>query len=163
MNDTNNSASNGSDSPTITRTLVPELERMDFVDRLFGLSYVLQLEPIVFRFAEQLAENYDYGYWEFFALSNGGFYMAPRNGPEAPRASAIYSVRTANGFEGQVTADALGIVACLYSFSNLSFGDSSASTGGGGQFAQICAEHYHMLREYMFGHVEVRSILRAID
>jgi hypothetical protein len=81
----------------------------------------------------------------------------------APRSSAIYNVITVNGFEGQMTADALGIVACLYSYSNLSFGDSNASAGGSGLFAQICAEHYHLLREYMFGHVEVRSILRAID
>jgi hypothetical protein len=150
MNDTNSN-----DSQTITRTLVPEPARMAFVDKLFGLSYVLQLEPIVFRFAEQMAENYDYRYWEFFALSNGGFYMAPRS-------ETVFNVSAVNGFEGQMTADALGIVACLYSYSNLSFGDSNASKGEGG-FTQTCAEHYHLLREYMFGHAEVRSILRAID
>ena len=108
--------------PTVSRTLVAEAERMAFVDKLFGLSYVLRLEPIVFRFAEQLAENYDYGYWEFFSLSNGGFYMAPRS-------DTIYKVSADNGFEGQMTGDALGIVVCLYSYSNLSFGDSNASTG----------------------------------
>jgi hypothetical protein len=170
MNDTNTNASDsdatgndsGNDYPTITRTLVAEADRMDFVDKLFGLSYVLQLEPIAFRFAEQLAENYDYGYWEFFSLSKGGFYMAPRS-------DTIYEVSADNGFEGQMTGDALGIVACLYTYSNLSFGDGLTSTGdsnasiGEGGFAQTCAEHYHLLREFMFGHVEVRSILRAID
>ena len=115
MNDTTN-------RNVVTSHLVPEAERMDFVDKLFGLSYVLKLEPIVFQFAEQLAENYDYGYWEFFSLSNGGFYMSPRSG-------TIYNVSCDNGFEGQMTGDALGIVACLYSYSNLSFGDSNASTG----------------------------------
>lgn len=144
MNDTTNT----NDGPIITRTLVAEADRMAFVDKLFGLSYVLQLEPIVFRFAEQLAETYDYGYWEFFSLSNGGFFMAPRS-------ETVFNVSADNGFEGQMTGDALGIVACLYSYSNLSFGD--------GQFAETCAEHYHLLREYIFGHKEVRSILRAID
>ncbi|MBK9440756.1 MAG: antirestriction protein [Comamonadaceae bacterium] len=121
---------------------------MDTVDKLFGIKYVLQLEPTVFQFAEQLAENYDYGYWEFFMLSNGGFYMALR--PDA-----IYNVSCENGFDGQMTADALGIVACLYAYSNLSFGD--------GEFAEACANHYHWLREYAMDHAEMRSILRAID
>jgi hypothetical protein len=155
MNDTTNGNASeasdndsGNDCPTITRTLAAEADRMAFVDKLFGLSYVLQLEPIVFRFAEQLAENYDYGYWEFFSLSNGGFYMAPRS-------ATVFNVSADNGFEGQMTADALGIVACLYSYSNLPFDE--------GAFAETCAEHYHLLREFIFGHVEVRSILKAID
>jgi hypothetical protein len=54
-----------------------------------------------------------------------------------------------------MTADALGIVACLYAYSNLSFGD--------GAFAETCANHYHLLREFAMEHAEVRSILRAID
>lgn len=144
-NDSNDTANNGN---VVTSRLVPESERMAFVDNLFGLSYVLKLEPIVFRFAEQLAENYDYGYWQFYSLSNGGFYMAPRS-------DTIYNVSAANGFEGQMTADALGLVACFYAFSNIAFGT--------GAFAQTCANQYHLLREYMFGHAEVRSIVRAID
>ncbi len=133
---------------TISSHLVPEAERMDTVDRLFGIKYVLKLEPTVFQFAEQLAENYDYGYWEFFLLSNGGFYMALRS-------DTIYNVSCENGFDGQMTADALGIVACLYAYSNLAFGD--------GEFADVCTEHFHLLREFSMAHVEVRSILRAID
>lgn len=134
---------------SIPRRLVPEADRMATVNRLFGLSYILQLEPSIFQYAEHLAApQYNGGYWHFFKLSNGGFYLSLRS-------DTIFSVSCDNGFEGQMTADALGITACLYAYSNLSFGK--------GQFAQTCAEQYHLLREYMFGHVEVRSILQAID
>jgi hypothetical protein len=134
--------------PTTSR-LVPESERMDFVDRLFGIRYELQLEPNVFQFAEHLAApQYNGGYWQFFGLSNGGFYMALRS-------DTIFSVSCQNGYEGKMTADALGITACLYAFSQLSFGS--------GAFAETCAEHYHWLREYAMDHAEVHSILRAID
>lgn len=134
---------------TITSHLVPEADRLAFVDKLFGINYVLKLEPTVFRFAEQLAAPiYNGGYWQFFALSNGGFYMAPR-------LSTIFDVSCENGFEGKLSADALGLVAFLYSYSHLSF--------GGDGFAETCAGQYHLLREHMFGHPEVRSILGAID
>jgi hypothetical protein len=136
------------DTP-VTSRLVPEAERMDFVDRLFGLHYVLRLEPTVFQFADHLAApQYNGGYWQFYSLSNGGFYMALRS-------DTIFPINCENGFEGQMTADALGITSCLYAFSNLSFGS--------GAFAETCAEHYQWLREFAMDHAEVRSILRAID
>ena len=95
-----------------------------------------------------MADNYDYGDWQFYTLSNGGYYMAPRS-------DTLYNVSSANGFDGQMTADALGIVACLYAYSHSSFGE--------GDFAELCANHYHWLRAYAMEHKEVRSILRAID
>ena len=71
-------------APSITNTIVPESERLNIVDGLFGMAYMLKLEPAVFRTAERLASEYTGGYWEFHELSNGGFYMAPvtdrRNG-----------------------------------------------------------------------------------
>ncbi|NMM15471.1 MAG: antirestriction protein [Rhodoferax sp.] len=133
----------------ISSYLVPEADRMDFVDKLFGIHFPLKLEPTVFCFAEQLAApTYNGGHWHFFALSNGGFYMAPRT-------DTIFKVNADNGFSGQLSGDALGITACLYAYSHLSFGD--------GAFAETCAQQYHLLREYMLGHAEVKSILAAID
>lgn len=137
----------------VTSRLVPEAERMDFVDKLFGIKYVLKLEPTIFQFAEHLAApQYNGGYWEFFSLSNGGFHMAPRS---TTGDDTIFSLSCENGFEGQMTANALGVTACMYAYSNLSF--------GGGDFAETCADHYHLLREFAMDHSEVRSILRAID
>ncbi len=121
---------------------------MNVVDKLFGIQYVLVLEPAVFRFAETLASKYKGAYWTFHTLDNDGFYMAPRS-------NTIFAVSCENGYEGKLSADALGIVSCLYAFSALSFGD--------GAFAETCAAKYHLLREFVFQHPEVKQILRAID
>ena len=133
---------------SITNTTVPDSARLAFVDRLFGIQYVLKLEPTVFKMAERIAPEYSGAYWNFHALSNGGFYMSPRSDTE-------FSVSCENGYEGRLSPDALGIAACMYAFSHLSFGDD--------RLAQTCTEQYHLLREYLFEHPEVKAILRAID
>ena len=132
----------------VTREIVPEDRRMGIVEKLFGIHFPLQLEPVIYGITEKIAEDYDGGYWDFHTLSNGGFYMAPAD-------DRVIHVKCDNMFEGDLSADALGIVACLYAYSNLSFSD--------GRFARVCACHYHRLREYMFEHSEVRAILGATD
>jgi len=127
---------------------VPDADRLAFTAKLFGMNFPMRLEPTVFDMAGRLATGYSGGYWQFYALSNGGFYMAPKT-------DAIFDVSCQNGFEGNLSSDALGIAACLYAYSHLSFGE--------GAFAETCAQHYHWLRDYMFGHPEVRGILGAID
>nr|WP_315491061.1 antirestriction protein [uncultured Rhodoferax sp.] len=133
---------------TITRKVVPESERMAFVARLLGNQYVLQFEPTVFRFAEQLSSQYSGGYWQFYTISNGAFYMALQSDTNV-------AVSCENGFQGSISTDAFGIAACLYAYCHLSF--------GAGPLAETCASQYHLLREYMFEHAEARAILAAID
>jgi hypothetical protein len=132
----------------VTRELVQEDRRMAVVERLFGVRFPLQIEPIVYGITERMAEDYSGGYWEFYTLSNGGFYMAPST-------DVVFHVACDNMFEGDLSGDALGITACLYAYSHLSFTD--------GRFGRVCACHYHRLREYMFEHPEVREILGATD
>jgi hypothetical protein len=133
---------------TITNTTVPESERLTIVDGLFGIAYMLKLEPAVFSIAEALASEYTGGYWEFYDLSNGGFYMAPRHDTE-------FTVSCENGFQGKLSPDAFGISVCLYAFSELSF--------VGDRMAQTCAQQYHLLREYVAQHPEASVIYRTID
>lgn len=135
-------------SQAITNTIVSESARMVTVDRLFGLGYVLKLEPAVFSIAEALASDYTGGYWEFHDLSNGGFYMAPRFDTE-------FTVSCENGFVGKLSPDSFGITVCLYAFSELSFSDD--------RLAHTCASQYHLLREYVSAHIEAQSIYKAID
>ena len=123
----------------ITAELVPEALRMDATDGLFGMHFPLKLEPAIYKFAEYLSSEYNGGYWHFYTLSNGGFYMAPDDGQP-------FHVSSENGWEGQLSADALGMTACLYAYSHLSF--------AGGDFGELCARHYHWLRAFALGHAE---------
>ena len=135
-------------TPTISCQRVTDDRRVNHVHEVFGFHFPMQLEPVIYSFAGKLSEDYTGGYWQFYSLSNRGFYMAPDD-------DHIYRVACENGFHGQLSAGALGITACLYAYSHLSFGD--------GAFTETCAQHYHWLREYMFEHPEAREILRAID
>jgi hypothetical protein len=133
----------------VTRELVTENRRLEVTELLFGIHFPLKLEPIIYGITERIAEqDYKGGYWNMYTLSNGGFYMAP-SGDE------VFHVKCDNMFEGDLSADGLGVVACLYAYSHLSFSN--------GRFARVCACHYHRLREYMFEHPEVKAILGATD
>jgi hypothetical protein len=132
----------------VTRELVPEDQRMSITERLFGLHFPMQVEPVVYGITDRMAESYSGGFWTFYTLSNGGFYMAPASDEH-------FEVACLNQYAGTLSADALGITACLYAYSHLSFSNT--------RFARVSACHYHRLREYMFEHAEVREILGATD
>ena len=128
---------------------VPEDERLEHIAHTFGSRFPLQIEPLIYVLTAELAPAYDGGFWDFFALSNGGFYMAPST-------DETFAVVCENGFDGTLSAEALGITACLYAYNHLSF-------SGNEDLAQMCAEHYHLLREFMIDHPEAGAILAATD
>ena len=139
------------EQPTpVTRQLVPEDQRLAVVEQLFGIHFPLRTEPVIYGQTGKMTQGqYRGGYWHFYTLDNGGFYMAPEG-------DQTYLVSCDNYWQGELSADALGIVACLYAYSHLSF---SRYQG----FAKNCAQHYHLLRAFMMDHDEVASILGAID
>ncbi|SFC17506.1 Antirestriction protein [Polaromonas sp. OV174] len=132
----------------IHRQLLTEARRVKQTSTLFGIHFPMQLEPTAYAMAGRLSPDYSGGDWAFCALENGGFYIAPRS-------NASFKVYADNGFSGALSGDALGITACLYAYSQLSFGD--------GEFADMCAQQYHWLRDYMLVHAEARAIVAAID
>lgn len=124
---------------------VPEHDRMDVLPRHFG-RHMLMVELRTYDFMSRFASTYWGGYWSFFELSNGGFYMTPPDD--------TYEIRIAsNGFEGRMSADAAGITVCLFTFSHLSF-ELRANT---------FARHFHWLREFAWDHPEGSVIFQAID
>ena len=133
----------------IYRELLADKERARHADALFGINFPLRLEPAIFDFAGRLSQDYGGGLWLFYALCNGGFYMAPQS-------DRRFRVSSENGFEGELSADALGITACLYAYSHLSFTPV-------GQFHEACAEQFHFVRAFALDHPEAAAILAAID
>jgi hypothetical protein len=133
----------------VTRKLIPEDQRLSHVERLFGLNFPMQLEPVIYGITDRMAKDYNGGYWNFYTLDNSGFYMAPDD-------DQVYELNCLNYWQGNLSADALGITACLFAYSNLSFSRE-------GKFPRECARHYHLLREFIYEHPEVASILAATD
>jgi hypothetical protein len=115
----------------ITSTLVPESERAEQAGKNFGVRF-LWIESFVFDTAGSLSREYDGGLWDFYTLSNVGFYMAPRG-------RGTYRVACGNGFDGELSSDAFGVTCCLYAYSLLSFSSDDA-------FAEVYAENFHRLR-----------------
>ena len=135
----------------ITRKVVSSNQRIKHPAELFGIRFPVNIEPAIYSIAGNIAAEYDGGYQEFYSLSNGGFYMAP-----SLDKLYQYQVSCDNGYEGKLSADALGVTARLYAYSHLSFSSNAV-------FAEMCANHYHWLRAYMLEHKEASAILSAID
>ena len=136
-------------SAPIFRELLNDSQRMTYPAQLFGIRFPMYIESFAFDSASSLSEDYDGGLWNFYTLSNGAFYMAP----DCP---SFFHLACDNGFEGDMSADAFGITACLYTYSLLSFSPDA-------KLSETCIQHYHWMRDYMSQHLECKSILGATD
>ena len=129
-------------------TLVPEDRRMAFLPRLFGHRLLIIGEHTVFSFMERLSpEDYGGGIWDFYELAGTPLYLAPTSKPR------LHLCCDGNGYEGEVSADAAGIIATLFAFSHLSFRYDAPELSDG--FARLYA--------YAADHPEARDIFQAID
>lgn len=129
-------------------TLVPDERRMAFLPLLFGRRLFLIGEHTVFSFMERLSPaDYQGGLWDFYELGEEPLYLAPTM---RPRFRLSWD---GNGYEGEVSAGAAGIIATLFAFSHLSFRHDADELATG--FARLHA--------YADGHPEAREIFSAID
>jgi len=101
MNKIQSDAFDSADHAQITATPVPDNYRLAFLPRHFP-RYFMQTESAVFGHMSNLCSRYTGGYWEFFDLSNGGCYLAPRGG--------AYALVAPNGFEATVSGDVAAYV-----------------------------------------------------
>jgi hypothetical protein len=132
----------------ITQHRIDDSAKARHARKLFGVRF-LWIESFVFDSASSFSSAYGEGSWDYFTLSNGGFYMAPVD-------DKTFFVQCANGFDGEATAQAFGIISCLNAYAFLVLSSDQS-------FGQQCADHWHLLREFALEHVQVKSILAAID
>ena len=64
---------------TIKAVRVPDSKRMNTLPRYFGRQHMTG-DAWVYQSLHSVCEAYSGGLWDFFELSNGGFYMTPRSG-----------------------------------------------------------------------------------
>lgn len=130
-----------------TARLIPERQRMGFLPKLFGNRLFMLGEGVVYHFMGDMCSADTGGLWAFVAIPDGTGYMRPK-------ANGTYSMSCAgNQWEGDVSADAAGIIVTLMALSQMSFDDQT----------DTCAENFHALRDFVSGHPEAKHIYRAID
>jgi hypothetical protein len=139
------------DIKPVTASLVSLDSRMDFLPKHFGMRRFITGESMVYMHLRNLCEDYISGaFWHFLELSNGGFYMAPD-------LDKTLRIQALNGFMGELTADAAGIVATMYALGHL------AGMLEGTEEGDPIIDRYHWLREFALDHAECGAIMRAID
>lgn len=135
----------------VAANLVAESARLSFLPSFFGPRMMIRGEALVFGWLDQLSKDYTGGYWNFYTLTNGGFYLAPATS-ERMRLAV-----DGNGFDGLMSADAAGIVATLFALGQL------AAEIEGTDAADTLIDRYHFLRDFAYNHAEAVAIFRAID
>ncbi|BAU77424.1 antirestriction protein [Metapseudomonas furukawaii] len=125
---------------------VPVRLRMSVLPRHFDRQ-MLNVERNIMNALRELCDSYNGGYWEYYELSNGGFYMAPND------QDAFCLSCQGNGYEGELSADAAGIVASLFGLCR------AANTFQ----TDNLINHYHWLRDFALAHAEADAIFAAID
>ena len=141
--------SNAAEVQTVTAEVVPAKERIDALPSFFPQCY-LEFELMAFDVARTISETYERssGYWEFYRLSNGGFFMAPKCDGEFQ-----VVIPFGNGFQGSMSAEAFGVTVTLYAYCFIAEKFPEANMG----------DHYSRLYEYMSDHKDAALIWQAID
>src|SRR3546814_13960579 len=95
-------------------TVVPDVQRSNFLPRLFGQRHFLAGEAQIFDTMRRLSPA-DYGgeFWEFYERGGEPLYLAPKS------QDRLRISWDGNGYEGEVSADAAGIIATLFTLSDL--------------------------------------------
>ncbi len=125
---------------------VADNDRMDFLPSKLPGKF-LQFEGATYDQLRGLTRDYAGGYWDFYDLTNGGFFIAPHGAGE-------YAVNVAsNGYHGTMSHEAAGITASLYALNAMCWK----------YHEERYNELYHHLRDFALEHAEAAAILGAID
>ncbi|WP_419421604.1 antirestriction protein (plasmid) [Legionella sp. D16C41] len=131
---------------TISPTLIADAKRLDFLPHHFGRWHGAA-ESTLYNVLTEFCSQYQGAYWYFYKLSNQGLYMAP----EMPGPLKLYV--PVNSYQGEVSADAAGIIATLYMLNYLCNRSQS----------KLYLHLYNLLLDYVCEHPERKKIIAAID
>lgn len=130
----------------IEAVLLNPAQRIGCLPRHFGPLCVL-VENAIFDTMGRLCPHYNGSCWDFYELSNGGFFMAPTS-LERYRLEC-----DGNGYAGDLAARAAGMGVCAMTFSQLSFWPNGARM----------AEMYYRLRDFIALQPEARQLFALLD
>ena len=140
-------AASAAQATSSAATVVPDVQRSNFLPRLFGQRHFLAGEAQIFDTMRLLSPaDYHGGFWEFYEHAGEPLYLAPKS-------QNLFRISWhGNGYEGEVSADAVGIIATLFALSDLAITHQDPLLG----------DAFHRLYEFARGHAEAAEIGGAI-
>ena len=115
--------------------------------------YCIAFENAIYHWMTRNAVAYNGGYWDFYTLSNNGFYLQPTKG---------YMLTSPNGFMDDVSAQEAGIIVTLMMLSHFSFVTYEKEHH---EDCERISAYFHQLRDFIFtlSPESQTKILNAID
>ncbi len=133
-------------SGPVDAVAIPAEQYTNTLFRFFGTA-APRFERMAYFWSDRLSVDYRGGFWRFYALSNGGFYMAP----EHPKRLTV--AVEGNGYAGTMSADAFGIAVTIFALNYVAHEVAD----------ERLIDLYHQLLSYAAGHPESVEIFQAID
>lgn len=131
--------------PVIATKIELPNERLAALPTYVGKAF-MAFEGTVFTLADRFVPSYKGGYWDFYKLSNGGFFIAPTGISDAP----IRVVSAMNFYEGKLSAEAIGVGLSLIALSLV--GQCEAAT-----------KTFEALYQFVLDHPERGELLKLLD
>lgn len=138
--------------PQAAVSAIPVLtsSRLLTLDSLFPHGRGLRVYVNTLMWASRLTTDLEPGCrWDLFRLTNGGFFMAPTD-----QKDRLYRIFSPNGSIEVVSAEAMGIICCLFAYSHLRYQP---------WFQPDAHDHFHLLRDYARTHKDARRIFATIS
>jgi hypothetical protein len=129
----------------VARKVTNLVERSRCLAAIAGRDCVV-LEHTIYDLLCTLTDDHDGGFWDYFQLSNGGFYMAPKS------AKSFHIFCSRNGFERDTCANTAGIIATAMAYSHLT------GRPRGSYFARA----YERLSDFIFQQSDADTIRAAL-
>ena len=132
-------------------TRIPDDWRLEMICRRFQN---IVFDNAVFNVADQIAEHYDGGLWEYYQRDGQFFYMVPDTD------TGIDISVPGNYFQGRVSSDAFGLICTLTALGQVLM---HLHSKGQYELGHRLNDYFHELRIYAIEHPEAEQIMRAID
>lgn len=135
----------------IAKSPITGASRQGALTRYFG-ARATQFEMCVYTLMDNFCPDYAGGYWDFYSLDNGGFFMS---------VSMDHRLRinnSMNGFDDRMSPEAASIGVNLIAINRLQWSEDLTQTS-----AAHLSGLFDKLRDYAFQRDEAVLIARFID
>lgn len=134
-------------SHPITKRKCPIEEKGVFLPEHVGTGrYLVLFESYVYSMMDRHTDSYHGGFWDFFSLSNGGFFISL-----AAEDRRFLVSQPSNHYQAEMSAEAASIGMNLYALSAFS------------EEEERFLIKFHALLDYAYQHAEAHEIARFVD